>query len=115
MYAKILAMTPERFVSKKVAQFGLADLQEVKELLDKISLVNGADRIAEALDELDKTPAQTADYETAKQVLRNKILAYVFWWQNCVAGGQVLRGNISLWQKTPDPGKLSFEATFGRH
>lgn len=110
-------MSPDRFIPRKVAEYGHPDLQDAKKLLEKISTVDGADRIAVALEALEQAPSQGNDpslEEVARQVLKNQILAYSYWWMNCVVGGKVLRGKISLWQRTPDPEKLSFVATLVR-
>lgn len=107
-------MLRERFIPRKVAEYGYPDLQEVRKLLEKISPVDGADRIAIALDTLKQSSHQSDEQaleEIARRSLKNKILAYSYWWMNCVVDGKVLRGNISLWQRTPDPDKLFFVAT----
>lgn len=107
-------MLQERFVLRKVAEYGYPDLLEVRKLLEKISPVDDEVRIAQALETLDRALSRGNDpslERAAKQVLKNQILAYSYWWMNCIAGDKILRGNISLWQRTPDPDKLIFVAT----
>ncbi|MDP3974114.1 MAG: hypothetical protein Q8P92_04785 [Candidatus Daviesbacteria bacterium] len=112
-------MTPDRFVPIKLAEYKHSDLQEAKQLL--VSINPGTDieeRIRIALTMIDQMPnkADTPEFEElAKGIIQMRLLAYKFWYINCVEEGKVLRGNISVWQRTPDPdfNKLSFEATFG--
>lgn len=83
-------MSPDRFIPRKIAEFGHADLREVKDLLGKISSVDNADRMVEALDALKDNinrPDDPMMDEVKRENLRMKILAYGYWWVNCVVEG----------------------------